>query len=77
MKTAALIVAAALVVLAMFMWRYAPAQTQEERAACTADAMKFCSAEISQGHDAAKACLEKHRHQISAECAAAIAKHKN
>jgi hypothetical protein len=76
MKTAILIVAAALVALIMVMWRYAPAQTQEERAACTADAMKFCGAELSQGHDAAKACLQKHRSQVSKECADVLARRK-
>lgn len=75
MKTAALIVAFALVALVLAMWRTAPAaaQTQEERAACTGDAMKLCGPEMSQGQAAITACMRKHRAQISKECAAAIA----
>ncbi len=78
MKTAALIVAFAFVALVLAMWRSAPAaaQTQEERAACTGDAMKFCGPEISQGQTAITACMRKHRAQLSKECAEAIALRK-
>ena len=53
------------------------AQTQEQISACSTDAMKFYSAEISQDHSAARACLEKHRRQVSKECADALAQSKH
>jgi len=75
MKTAFLIIAFAFVALVIAMWRSAPAaaQTQEERAACTGDAIKLCGPEMSQGQAAITACMKKHRSQISKECATAIA----
>lgn len=52
------------------------AQTQEERAACTGDAMKFCQSDLQRGARYIKACLQKHRTQISKECADVLARRK-
>ncbi len=75
MKTALLIAGFAFVALVIFMWRSSPAaaQTQEERAACGADAMKFCQTELTQSPSTVLSCLQRHRRQISKECVAVLA----
>lgn len=64
-------------VVLIAMTGIATAQTPDQISACMPDAMKFCSTEISQGHSAAMACLERHRMQISKQCADALARSKH
>ena len=54
----------------------AVAQTPEERAACTTDALTFCSSVIDRGRDAIARCLRSHIRVINKECAALVARHK-
>jgi hypothetical protein len=75
MKTAILIVAAALVALIMVMWRYSPAQTPADKAACGSDVARFCKSDTAQGAMAVLACLQEHRDKISKSCSAVLAVH--
>ena len=48
---------------------------QEIIDACRDDALRLCSAEIFQGRERLRACMERHRAEASAACREAVARH--
>lgn len=50
------------------------AQTEQEKAACRSDAIKYCSANIGKP-DQMKACLEQHKADLSEACLKVVEAH--
>lgn len=65
-----------LALAAMISMAIAQQGTSEDQAACAGDAFTYCSANLTQGIAAIRACLEHNRHQISHACAIRLAMHR-